>query len=148
MNQNLNSFSFLIVLVHEIAHLATWNKFGGKVNPHGKEWKEEYRLHLQPFFELNIFPQDVHECLNRYTINPKASTCADASLIKVLKKYDEESEYVHLEDIPVNCIFKMKNGKTFIKGDKIRKRYKCSTPNGKKHYLISPVAEVVQTTLF
>ena len=134
--------------MHEIAHLSTWNKFGNKVNPHGKEWKQELKHHLKPVFGLKILPEDVHICLNQYSINPKASTCTDISLMKVLKKYDTDSEYVHLENIAAKSIFKLRNGKAFIKGEKVRKRYKCLTVCGKKYYLISPVADVIQITLF
>jgi len=134
--------------VHEVAHLTTWNKFGNKVFPHGKEWKEEFKLHLKPVFELKILPEDVHKCLIEYSINPKASSCADSNLMKVLKRYDNDSEYVHLEDIPEKSIFRLKNGRAFIKGERLRKRYKCIEVCGKKYYLISPVAEVIQTTLF
>jgi len=134
--------------VHEVAHLTTWNKFGNKVNPHGKEWKEEFKLHLKPVFILKILPEDIHKSLNLYSINPKASACADTALMKVLKKYDTDSEYVHLEVIPEKSIFRLRNGRAFIKGEKLRKRYKCLEVTGKKYYLISPVAEVIQTTLF
>jgi SprT protein len=148
INHNLNSYSFLITLVHEIAHLTTWNKYRRKVLPHGMEWKEEFRNLLKPVFELNIFPEEIFECLKNYSVNPKASSCADTELMKVLKKYDKNSEFVHLEDIPEKSVFSLKSGRTFIKGEKIRKRYKCIDTTNKKLYLVSPVAEVIQTSFF
>jgi SprT protein len=148
VNHNLNKYSFLITLTHEVGHLTAWNKFGNKILPHGAEWKDEFKFHLKPILELKIFPGDINDCLNHYTLNPKASSCADINLMKVLKKYDTNSSYVHLEDIPVQSIFKLKNGRAFIKGEKIRRRYKCVDVNNKKEYLVSPVAEVIQTTLF
>src|ERR1700750_981029 len=39
VNGNLNPFSFLITLLHELAHLLTFEKWGNKVASHGKEWK-------------------------------------------------------------------------------------------------------------
>ncbi|HMS64273.1 MAG TPA: hypothetical protein PKD83_03365 [Ignavibacteria bacterium] len=81
-------------------------------------------------------------------MNPKASSCADTELMKILKKYDTGSEYVHLEDIPQKSVFKLKSGRTFIKGERLRKRYKCVDISNKKIYLVSPVAEVIQTSLF
>lgn len=99
-------------------------------------------------FELNIFPGEISECLKNYSVNPKASSCADTELIKVLKKYDSDSEFVHLEDIPENSVFSLKSGRSFIKGEKIRKRYKCIDTRNKKLYLVSPVAEVIQTSFF
>lgn len=148
VNHNLNPYSFLITLIHEIAHLTTWNKFRNKVQPHGTEWKEEFNIHLKPFIEMMLFPDDVTDCLNNYALNPKASSCTDIELIKVLKKYDLNSNYMHLEDIPERSTFRLRNGRTFIKCGKIRKRYMCIDTDSKRHYLVSPVAEVIQTSMF
>ncbi|MBK8551134.1 MAG: SprT-like domain-containing protein [Ignavibacteria bacterium] len=148
VNHNLNKYSFLITLTHEVAHLTAWNKYRNKILPHGKEWKEEFRTLLLPFFTLNIFPEDVLKCLSNYSLNPKASSCTDLHLVKVLKKYDENSVYIHLEEIPLRSIFRLRNGREFIKGDRIRKRFKFTDLHPKKAYLFSPVAEVIQTTLF
>lgn len=148
INQNLNKYSFLITLVHEVAHLTTWNKYKNKTLPHGLEWKEEFRIHLKPAMELEIFPYDVVDCLKNFNLNPRASGCTDVKLIKVLRKYDEQSMYVHLDEIPNKCIFRLKDGREFIKDGLIRKRYKCIDLKSKHVYLISPVEEVIQTTLF
>ena len=37
VNGNLNKFSFLITLVHELAHLLTFQQYGNRVASHGKE---------------------------------------------------------------------------------------------------------------
>jgi hypothetical protein len=81
-------------------------------------------------------------------LNPKASSGSDVDLIKVLKKYDENSSYSHLEELPPGSIFRLSNGREFIKGERMRKRYKCLEVKSKKEYLVSPVAEVIQTSLF
>lgn len=116
--------------------------------PHGKEWKKEFKILLNPFLELNIFPEDIRQCIGDYAVNPRATACADISLMKVFKKYDLNSEFVHLEDLPENSIFKLKNGRAFIKGKLLRKRYLCIDPSSRKKYLVSAVAEVNQTSLF
>lgn len=148
VNHDLNKYSFLITLTHEVAHLIAFNKFRNKILPHGKEWKDEFKTLLMPFFNLNIFPEDVINSLKNYSQNPKASSCSDTQLIKSLKKYDNDNEFIHLEDIPVKSIFKLRNGREFLKGDRIRKRYKCTEVRTGKEYLVSPVAEVIQTSLF
>lgn len=148
VNENLNQYSFLITLVHEIAHLKAWNKYRGKILPHGQEWKEEFKTLLVPLIKLNVFPAEIYDCLEKYSLNPKASSCTDTALMKVLKKYDAYSEYVHLEDLPEKSIFRLKNGRSFIKGERMRKRFKCTDLKSKQFFLISPVAEVVQTSLF
>ncbi|MEP7145884.1 MAG: hypothetical protein ABI792_02615 [bacterium] len=65
-----------------------------------------------------------------------------------MKKYDDISDYVHLENISEDSIFQIANGRTFIKGKRMRKRFLCIDTSTKKKYLISPVAEVILTSLF
>src|SRR5690606_32853999 len=42
INENLNRYAFLITLLHEMAHLLTYEKYGNRVKSHGKEWKTAY----------------------------------------------------------------------------------------------------------
>ena len=52
INHNLNKFAFLITLVHEIAHLTTFEKFKNahvRIMPHGAEWKTEYKNLMRYF---------------------------------------------------------------------------------------------------
>src|ERR1051325_9211095 len=42
VNGNLNKYAFLITLLHELAHLLTYNQYGHRVVAHGKEWKTLY----------------------------------------------------------------------------------------------------------
>jgi len=37
VNGNLNKYAFLITLLHELAHLLTFEKYGNRVASHGKE---------------------------------------------------------------------------------------------------------------
>jgi len=37
INGDLNEFSFLITLIHELAHLVTFIQFGNRVQAHGKK---------------------------------------------------------------------------------------------------------------
>ena len=37
VNSNLNKYKFLITLIHEIAHLVAFEKFGRNIKPHGQE---------------------------------------------------------------------------------------------------------------
>ena len=49
INYDMNKYAFLITLVHEIAHLSTYNKHKDNVKPHGEEWKLHYKLLMQQF---------------------------------------------------------------------------------------------------
>ncbi len=47
-----------------------------------------------------------------------------------------------VEEIPGHGLFKMKDGRVFKKGEKLRKRYRCQEVGTSKVYLFSPVFEV------
>jgi SprT protein len=141
INGDLNSYSFLITTVHEFAHLNTWENHKRKVKPHGKEWKAEFKILMQPFLELSIFPEDVKTVVVNYMNNPAASSCSDLQLTKALRHYDSK-QVLYLEDIPEDTIFSLNRKRTFIKGQKLRKRFKCKDLGNNRYYLISPIAEV------
>src|SRR6201996_7679299 len=65
VNGSLNKFSFLITLIHELAHLVTFMEFGNRVQSHGKEWKQVSRKMLEDFIRLSVFPQDILAALKK-----------------------------------------------------------------------------------
>ena len=144
VNGNLNTYSFLITLLHELAHLVTFEQFGNKVQSHGKEWKLSFGKLLEQFIRHELFPQDIKQALLQSLKNPAASSCADEVLLRVLKGYDErKNNEVFVEAIAEGHLFKTHDGKIFRKGERMRKRFKCVEIATKKLYLFSPVYEVV-----
>jgi SprT protein len=145
VNGDLNKYSFLITLLHEIAHLITFEKHGNRVQPHGQEWKILFGNLLSVFIQKNIFPDDVQQILLRSINNPAASSCGDEKLLRVLKKYDERKKGIFfVEQITQGEKFKIKGNRIFEKGEKIRKRFKCKEIATGKWYLFSPVSEVIK----
>lgn len=143
VNGNLNKWSFFITLIHELAHLLTFEQFGNKVLAHGREWKLIYGKLLAQFLEHNIFPPDIKEELLRSLHNPAASTCAEDGLLRILRRYDDnESHHRLVEEILPNALFRTSDGRIFRKGEKLRKRFKCAEVKTGKVYLFSPVYEV------
>lgn len=143
INGNLNKFSFLITLIHELAHLVTFMQFGNKVPSHGREWKNTYAALLKSFIELDIFPEDIHRALQQSMHNLPASSCADEPLMRILKKYDKQQNgLVMVEQIQDGKLFEIDKGKVFKKGKKLRKRYQCIEVGTGKVYLFSPIYEV------
>ena len=145
VNNNLNQYAFLVTTVHEFAHLLTWNEYKNKVKPHGAEWKNNFKRMMKPFFELNIFPSDVHQGILNYLNNPAASSCTDLHLARVLKKYDLDLNTTRIEELPMHSVFTLKDGRKFKKGERIRKRYKCVCLTNGNTYLFNPLAEVLAT---
>jgi hypothetical protein len=74
VNGSLNKFSFLITLLHEIAHLLTFEKHGNSVMAHGNEWKTIYGYLLKQFVENKVFPTDIEKELLASLKNPAASS--------------------------------------------------------------------------
>ena len=143
VNGSLNKYSFLITLLHEIAHLLTFEKHSNKVMAHGNEWKAIYGSLLKQFVENKIFPADIEKELMSSLKNPAASSCAEDDLIRVLRKYDANTNgYKLVEEIPQDSLFRLDDGKIFKKGEKQRKRFKCEEVITGKVYLFSPVYEV------
>jgi hypothetical protein len=142
INHNLNRYAFLITLVHEVAHLVTYNEYKNSVNPHGKEWKHNFRKLIQPFLTPDIFPLEVFAALRNYMQNPAASSCSDIQLLRTLKLHDEESSTVFLEHLPHKCLFLYNGSRVFQKGEKIRKRFKCMELSTQNIYLFNPLVEV------
>jgi SprT protein len=144
VNGNLNQYSFLITLLHELAHLFTYERFGHRVQSHGAEWKNEYSKILAQFLSKKIFPDDIYKALLKSMQNPAASSCADDSLLRVLHKYDPKKEgFSLIETLPTGTLFKIKGGRIFKKEEKIRKRIRCVEVKTGKVYLFSPVYEVM-----
>ncbi len=143
VNGNLNKYSFLITLLHELGHLLAFEKYGNRIQPHGEQWKNEFGKILARFITKKIFPPDIELMLLQSLKNPAASSCAEDSLLRVLKKYDAHKPGIYfVEELPVNSLFKLKSGKTFSKGNKVRKRFLCKEISTGKLFLFSPVAEV------
>ena len=143
VNGNLNKYAFLVTLLHEIAHLLTFEEYGRRVQAHGREWKMIFSGLLKQFVENKVFPADVEYELLQSLHNPAASSCAEEGLLRVLRNYDERKDGHRLvEELPAGSIFRLKDGRVFRKGEKLRKRFKCAEVATGKLYLFSPVYEV------
>lgn len=143
VNGNLNRYAFLITLLHELAHLVTFETYGNRVQAHGKEWKEIYGRILAQFIEKKIFPADIEIELLRTLHNPGASTCSEESLQRVLYRYDPKKEgHLLLEQLPEGSFFRTRDGRIFRKGKKRTKRYTCVEIPTLRAYLFSAIYEV------
>jgi hypothetical protein len=143
VNGSLNKFAFLVTLLHELAHLLTFEQFGNRVAAHGKEWKALFGRLLAQFIEHKVFPADIERELTASLHNPAASSCAEDGLLRVLRKYDDiKSDHRLVEEIHENELFRTADGRIFRRGPQLRKRFKCLEVNTGKLYLFSPVYEV------
>ncbi|MAS21258.1 MAG: sprT domain-containing protein [Leeuwenhoekiella sp.] len=142
VNANLNKYRFLITLIHEIAHLVAFKKFGSCIKPHGTEWKYSFQQLMLPFIRPEIFPKQLLPLIANHFKNPKASSDTDARLSLALKEFDPPSDKNYIFELPKGSLFKIYNGKVFEKGNRVVKRYECKETTTGKIYLFQPNAEV------
>ena len=145
VNGNLNQYAFLITLLHELAHLITFERFGHKVASHGKEWKMQFSELLKHFLNNDVFPNDIRQQLSESLKSPAASSCADDRLMRVLRKYDKIKDgHLLVEEIQPGACFQTKNGKIYRREEKVRKRIKAVEIDTGRIYLFSPIYEVIK----
>jgi SprT protein len=140
INNDLNPYRFLLTLIHEFAHLITFEEFK-RVKPHGREWKRNFKLLMLPFLNPDVFPEDILAQLARYLINPKASSDTDVNLSLRMRAYDAKSNKTPIFEIPSQSKFHY-NNRIYIKGEKRRTRYECVEVQTDKKYIFHPNAEV------
>ena len=144
VNNDLNPYSFLITYVHEVAHHVTYSKYKRSVNPHGVEWKENFKNLMLPILNPAVFPENLLRVLAKHLKNPKASSCNDSALMKVLSNYNAEKSNF-LADLPIGTEFML--GKRKFKKESLRRtRFVCMELSTGKKYLISKSATVSLAT--
>jgi SprT protein len=142
INNNLNPTSFLITLLHEIAHLYVWEKHRNKVNPHGNEWKEMFKDLLIDFLYKDSFPKEMKQEVLDFTKKIKASTFSNTDFVRALRKYEEiDSDKKDIEHIEEGVYFEYKS-KIYIRDKQLRKRILCTQVSTNRKYLFSPHALV------
>ncbi len=152
VNRTLTAPAFLITLLHEVAHVrvhakhrtGSWTIRNRKkwYQPHGAEWKSEFRELMDPFLSPEIFPEEVLSCLRVHMMNPRATTFSDLRLSRALGRLEPASGLVYLESLPEGTLFELPSGRRFVKGEKKRKRFLCLSPDNKRKYLVSPLVQV------
>ena len=141
INNTLNHFQFLLTLIHEIAHHVTFEKYG-KIQPHGKEWKQQFQHLMLPFLHPTIFPNHMLTPLAHYLKNPKASKDSDVKLSLALKGNKAEHGKNFVFELPENCTFVFKN-KMYKKGKKRKTRIECLQLSTNRMYLFNQNTEVI-----
>ncbi len=142
VNFSQNQYRFLITLIHEIAHLVAFEKYGRHIKPHGDEWKLTFQRLMVPFIRPEIFPNNLLPLVARHFRNPKASSDTDTTLALALKQFDPVNDKNYIFEIPYGSTFRIHNGKIFKKVALRTKRIECLEIATGKVYLFNPNAEV------
>lgn len=152
VNHDLNPYAFLITFTHEVAHLHCYLKYGPRHDPHGREWKQEFKVLLGHFLGMEIFPAELESVLRKHLNDPPSSSCHDPLLMKALKTFDPEGAdpVYHLDELPDGTTFRLHGERSkliFRKGVRNRTRFRCLEMNSGREYFVSGIAEVVLTEL-
>ena len=143
INNDLNPYTFLITLLHEIAHAHAWEKH--KVKGHQTEWKICFKQLLNHFIQLDAFPAEIQMALEQHVEKIKYSDIVDINLTKLLRKYDNnptpDSKTKALHEIPKNAVF-LHNKAIFRKGELLRKYILCKNLINNKMYRCHPLMMV------
>ncbi len=143
LNGGMGKDMLYLVFLHELAHLLVWKKYGGRVSPHGKQWKEEFSALLKQAVFLGYVQEHLRRPLLQFSDNIKATFASDSELWRLLKAADSKHQNeITIEEIPFQSYFKASNGKVFQKGEKLRKRYRCICLNNQRKYLFHPMAVI------
>ena len=92
VNSSLNTYRFLITLIHEIAHLVAFEKYGRYIKPHGIEWKRTFQQLMLPYINPEVFPSKLLPVIAHHFKNPRASSDTDEKLAYALKQYDPAND--------------------------------------------------------
>jgi len=142
VNNNLNSYRFLITLIHEIAHFEAYKSYGKRIKPHGIEWKLTFKQLMLPLINPKIFPEEFLPFLAKHFKNPKASSDTDVALAKALRSYDIDDDKTYVYELEYGTKFKIYNGREFKRGKIRTKRIECLELKSGRLYLFNPNAEV------
>ena len=146
VNDDLNPYAFLTTLLHEIAHVTTWERLRHRVRrypPHGRDWKREFGAILEPFVDAALLPDDIAAALATFMRNPAAASCSDRGLVLALAKYDLPDAGRHrVEDLPPGSVFRVETGQVFRLGPRLRSRYQCFEQPGGQEYRVHGLSRV------
>ena len=150
INDDLNPYAYLTTLLHEIAHAITWERhirprkpFSRRVLPHGAQWKSEFGRILAPVVEQGALPADVTLALSRSLRDPAAATCSDRGLVVALSRYDPpDPSRTLVEEVAVGAAFRVEGGRMFLKGPKLRSRFRCYDARTGVEYRIHALCRV------
>jgi SprT protein len=97
---------------------------------------------MQIVIDKGVFPTELLPQLIKHIENPRATSCADTKLFKLLSGYDSVNIGIFIQDLPDGSYFQTPDGKLFKRENKIRKRVLCVSQKNRKKYLFSPIYKV------
>lgn len=143
MNTNQGKYSFLITLLHELAHLQVSLERNARHTPHGKEWKSKFSELLLRTVAADALPQKIKDVLMMIAQSPRSTHFYDEKISSALLGFDPGANPgILLCDLPEGSRFRMMNGKIYVKGNRIRTRYRCRLEGSQSCFLVGGAVPV------
>ena len=152
INGDLNPYLFLMVFLHEAAHLETHLKYDA-VAPHGHEWQGEYARLLVA--HACLFPSEVQPLLQRYTRRIPLNRSLLRQIEELLHHYDPDyrpEEHLTLDrlmagkDYADGIRFRLKSKPDilFVPLERRRTRWLCRDLASGRQYTVAASAEIIK----
>ncbi|MBR1516601.1 MAG: SprT-like domain-containing protein [Bacteroidales bacterium] len=147
VNGNLNKYFFLLVMLHEMAHLENYLSHGRRVEPHGHEWQQHYARIIKDY--IDCFPADIRPLLQQYIsripLNHKIAQQLDRELLHYGETVEEESPTPVLDQLPPGTLFRLyhKPQRLFRNIEKKRTRWVCRDEATGGLFSVNGNAEVI-----
>jgi len=142
VNYNLPIDLFLLIFLHEYAHLLTWKAHKNHAIPHGNEWKKNYINLVFQFIKSNCFKSEILDLFVENINNPVKAENTIVRFHFFSEKEKVEDGLVYIEKLSPKTRFLFNNGMQFQLIEKLKKRYKCLCLNNNKFYFFQPFAKV------
>jgi SprT protein len=143
INNDLGHYSFMLVFLHELAHLEVWLRHGRRAKAHGMEWKQSFRLLCGPLLEPGYLPTSLVDRLHKYFILTHATFQRDINLLNILGQLEGKEEMITVREIPENAAFRLSDGRIMVKQERLRTRYRCYCPANKRYYLVPGTLQII-----
>ncbi|MBP5327104.1 MAG: SprT-like domain-containing protein [Bacteroidales bacterium] len=145
VNGDLAPHFFLLVMLHEMAHLETNLSHGRTVQPHGHEWQRHYRELIIEYAQSGHFPKESLPLISKYTARIPLNHAKGKALERLLMG-DKEMPYTLVQELAINSTFRLKAKPDlrFVVLKKNRTRYQCLCLNDNRRYSVSGEAEVLE----
>lgn len=140
VNGTLEPQLFFFVLTHELAHLIAFEKYGRRISPHGKEWKDTFREMLLE--SINVYSEDLRGIITKFSKSPKANFMASPELVRYFHRETEDG-MVFIENLQTGEWFAYKN-EYFVIEEAAKKRYLCRNLKNGKNYYFKSLAQVIK----
>ena len=143
VNGDLAPYLFLLVFLHEAAHLET-HLHHGVVTPHGHEWQAEYARLLTD--RAAFFPPDVQPLLVAYASRLPLSRSAGQRLEQALRHYGQPpAATLTVDDLAAGSTFRLvaRPEQPLRLLQRRRTRWLCVDDATGRRYTVSATAEVL-----